>query len=99
MNKIETFIKQLCDDQIIVDKFTKGYCWHFAQILLSTFGGELYYDPIMNHFAARVNCKLYDANGMIKNESDYMPYKDYEEIEPIGAERLKHYCILKDFEG
>lgn len=45
--------------------FYHGYCYWFALILASRFGGEIWFNPSIIHFAAKIDEKLYDIYGEV----------------------------------
>ena len=58
------FIKKFSDfGNQVVECFTKGNCFWFAIILAMEFAGEIYYDPIVGHFATMVDGVMYDITG------------------------------------
>lgn len=62
--------------------FTQGCCYWFARILEERFqGAEIVYDAISNHFAARIDGRVYDITGEITHNalSPWEPWASYEE--------------------
>lgn len=81
--------------EVLEDIFTNGFCYWFAFILRSRFGGKIYYNQIMNHFAAMINECLYDITGIISSEG----FEDWEatkELDSLLSKRVIRDCILKE---
>lgn len=74
------------------DGFLNGKCYWFAKILETEFGGTLYYDDIMNHWATMIDGVLYDASGEISAKG-FMLWSEMEAFDKAHYERLKEYCI------
>lgn len=79
----------------IIDCFTCGNCYWFAQILEKRFGGTIVYYPIMNHFAFCKNECVYDITGQIEDKK-YYDWEWYKEFEPIESARIIKQCITKE---
>ena len=87
------FIKRFSDfGNQVVECFTKGNCFWFAMVLAMEFAGEIYYDPIVGHFATMINGVLYDITGVVKNTNDFV---SLEEIctDELLLLRLQRDCI------
>ena len=69
--------------------FMEGKCYWFAIILRERFVGELYYDPVWNHWACLINDVLYDVTGVVK-EGAFSPWPG------IFVEDTPHYQRLID---
>ena len=71
---IENFIQQFRQfGTDVVDCFSCGMCFHFAWILKARFGpgAETVYDPVINHFACRIDDRIYDISGDITDNAEY----------------------------
>lgn len=71
---IENFIQQFRQfGTDVVDCFSCGMCFHFAWILKARFGPgpEVVYDPVINHFACRIDDRIYDISGDITDNTEY----------------------------
>lgn len=72
---IEKFIsdfKKFDSGKEIVDCFSLGYCYWFSYILKGRFPkGEIYYDPVENHFIFKYNDCLYDISGNCTSNHSY----------------------------
>lgn len=107
--EIEKFIAPFRKPEVI-DTFTNGYCYYFAQILNIRFNSylwhpaEIYYNPVDCYFACLIGNKLWDINGVISD--DIIDYKTnihdnwyrwsyYIDSELLDAERVVKNCIIK----
>ena len=87
------FIKKFSDfGNQVVDCFTKGNCFWFAMVLAMEFAGEIYYDPIVGHFATMINGVMYDITGVVENTSDFISLEEICTDELLWA-RLQRDCI------
>lgn len=87
------FIKKFSDfGPQVVDCFTKGNCYWFARILAIEFMGTTYYDPIVGHFATKIDGVLYDITGVVENTSDFVSLEEIRKDELLWA-RLKRDCV------
>ena len=87
------FIKKFSDfGNQVVECFTKGNCFWFAMVLAMEFAGEIYYDPIVGHFATMINGVMYDITGVVENTSDFMSVEGIRKDELLWA-RLQRDCI------
>lgn len=87
----------------VVDCFTCGMCYHFVQILEARFGFYntcALYDPIVGHFALKIEDRIYDITGDITDqEHKWYRWSDYEKFDPLERRRIFHHCILKVPDG
>ena len=87
------FIKKFSDfGNQVVECFTKGNCFWFATVLAMEFAGEIYYDPIVGHFATMINGVMYDITGVVENTSDFVSLEEIRKDELLWA-RLQRDCI------
>ena len=87
------FIKKFSDfGNQVVECFTEGNCFWFAMVLAMEFAGEIYYDPIVGHFATMINGVLYDITGAVKNTDDFVSLEEIRKDKLLCA-RLKRDCI------
>lgn len=87
------FIKKFSDfGTQVVECFTEGNCFWFAMVLAIEFAGEIYYDPIVGHFATMIDGVLYDITGVVENTSDFISLKEIRKDELLWA-RLKRDCV------
>ncbi len=92
MNKVEQFI---CDmtrlfPEEIQSVFYRGYCYWFAFILAERFKGEIWFNPKIVHFAAKIDGQLYDVFGKV-----------YPGICPVTGEEdgsENHWCSWTTFQ-
>lgn len=75
------------------DHWTDGNCYWFAVILCVRFHGELWYDPIENHFIAKIGRKLYDHSGEYTPVEKAYSFKEYKELDPIEYRRILRDCV------
>lgn len=59
---IEDF-KKFEENNVLLNTFTKGYCYYFALILHSRFGGNILYYKKEGHFITKIGNFYYDING------------------------------------
>ena len=87
------FIKKFSDfGNQVVECFTKGNCFWFAMVLAMEFAGEIYYDPIVGHFATMINGVMYDITGVVENTSDFVSLEEIRKDELLWA-RLQRDCV------
>lgn len=56
-------------------------CYPFSKLLMSVFGGELYYDS--NHVITKIEGVFYDSKGIVTDTKGYLPK------EAFGEEHFK----------
>ena len=76
----------------VVECFTKGNCFWFATVLAREFAGEIYYDPIVGHFATMIDGVLYDITGAVENTGDFISLEEICTDELLWL-RLQRDCI------
>ena len=87
------FIKKFSDfGNQVVECFTEGNCFWFAMVLAIEFAGEIYYDPIVGHFATMIGGVMYDIAGVVKNTRDFISIEEIYEDELLWA-RLLRDCV------
>ena len=87
------FIKKFSDfGNQVVECFTKGNCFWFATVLAMEFAGEIYYDPIVGHFATMIDGVMYDITGAVENTSDFVSLEEVRKDELLWA-RLQRDCV------
>lgn len=107
--EIDKFIAPFRKPELI-NIFTNGYCYYFAQILSTRFNSflwhptDIYYNPIDCHFACLIGNKLWDINGAISDDiieyqtnkfGHWYKWKYYIDWEPLDSERVIENCIIK----
>lgn len=107
--EIDKFIAPFRKPELI-DIFTNGYCYYFAQILSTRFNSflwhptDIYYNPIDCHFACLIGNKLWDINGAISDDiieyqtnkfGHWYKWKYYIDWEPLDSKRVIENCIIK----
>ena len=87
------FIKKFSDfGNQVLECFTKGNCFWFAMVLAMEFTGEIYYDPIIGHFATMIDGVMYDIAGVVENTSDFVSLEEIRKDELLWA-RLQRDCV------
>lgn len=95
MTQIETFIALFEHDE----KYMNGLCYWFAYILQGRFpDGDIWYDPILNHFYFVFNSVAYDVRGKVNLPSNAIRWSEYEQYDPLHYQRIVKYCVLKEGE-
>ena len=86
----------------VIDTFTNGYCYWFAEILYCGFllnkntkECKIVYDPLINHFACQINGKIYDIRGDITMDLKYSweDWSEYELLNELETARIYRDCI------
>ena len=88
----------------VVECFTNGMCYYFTTILRARFGEyntQRLYDPKSNHFATKIDGRIYDATGDITDEPDHdwQDWMIYRRVDPSHALRIERDCITKVPDG
>ena len=84
-NEILRFINHFTQNgknQGVIDCFTKGCCYWFAEILKTRFAdfydehSEIYYDQIINHFGYydQYTGRIYDVTGDVTDEYNWINF-------------------------
>ena len=69
-----------------------GCCYWFAYILCGRFPeAQIMYDPVMNHFMAWYNGKLFDVTGDVTEQYKAIPWEDFDD--DLERERIVEQCI------
>ena len=84
--------------QEVIETFTKGCCYWFAQILCERFYDtdawnqdvEIVYDQLFGHFGCRIDGKVYDITGDVTNQYQWSRLSD---IDDMRFERIFRDCI------
>ena len=98
---ILNFIKQFQDfGPQVVNCFSNGMCYHFMCILRKRFGPFCttpVYDEVANHFATKIDGRIYDITGDITDDPQYkwerwttVQYRDW-----CHTERILRDCVDK----
>lgn len=95
MTEINQFINHfhsIAEDDNITDVFTCGCCYWFAHILCTRFKkAVMMYDPIINHFAARIDGRLYDITGDVTDKYTMIEWENFDD--DLEKQRIIDYCI------
>ena len=110
MNKVETFINDMkklfpAEMEMI---FYHGYCYWFAFILAEGFKGEIWFNPTIVHFAAKIGDSLYDIFGEVepgvnpftgvynRSNDDWYSWENYQTNHYDVVESIVDSCIKKE---
>lgn len=76
--------------------WVSGNCYYFSLILKSRFSsGEIYYNPIENHFVFKYGELYFDHTGMVFDDSlKLVKWKDYSSLDESDYYRIIKDCIL-----
>lgn len=80
--------------------FSNGMCYYFTLILRKRFDpfySTIMYDEIMNHFATRIDGRIYDITGDITDNPQYHweRWSTIKERDELHASRIQRDCIDK----
>lgn len=80
--------------------FSYGMCYWFAQILSQRFADqetEIVYDEIINHFAVKIDGRIYDITGEITHKTQYhwVNWEEFQLFDEALTKRLYRDCIYK----
>lgn len=82
----------------VITSFTTGNCYYFAVCLADRFNGEdpcIVYDPIANHWACKIEDKIYDITGELDNRFNFEDWYNF--VNSVNDElylnRLYEQCI------
>lgn len=93
MTNIEKFISLFDGDE----RYLNGLCYWFAHILDTRFpGGDIWYDPVMNHFYYVFDDVAYDVRGRVVLPNISIKWDDYYAYDALDYQRVVKYCILKE---
>src|SRR5574344_2191390 len=80
------FVKKFSDfGNQVVECFTKGNCFWFAMVLAMEFAWEIYYDPIVGHFATMIDGVMYDITGAVENTNNFISLEEIRKDELLWA--------------
>lgn len=84
----------------VVDCFSNGMCYHFMTILQKRFGPFCttpMYDDVMNHFATKIDDRIYDITGDVTDDPKYnwQPWQPWSYIRANEPERIYRDCADK----
>ena len=90
-------------DDILISKFTNGYCYYFALMLADAFGGRLMWARELNHIVwqdTRKNCHqyTYDISGVFTTYARLTPFEELMEDREGFRHRGKDHDIFYDIE-
>ena len=81
----------------VTDTFTRGYCYWFAHILHSRFpDSDIMYYAVGNHFACKIEDRIFDITGDITDKNLYFEYWDkYKNFDAEDYARVLRDCVYK----
>ena len=67
---VNAFLARFHESDNLDDVFTSGCCYWFALILHQRFpNSHIVYDPVLNHFATKIDGRVFDVTGDITDQS------------------------------
>lgn len=81
--------------------FLNGMCYYFTVILerrfAATRGIIIMYDQVMNHFATKIDNRIYDISGDVTDDAHFHwePWRKVQETDALLTERIIRDCIQK----
>lgn len=84
------------------EKFSNGQCFWFAFILYERFSvsypSEIVYNPVANHFATKIQSRIYDISGEIARagDADWVSWQEYIALDQAAAARIYRDCIFQE---
>ncbi len=95
--KVQTFIDSFKEKypREIEDTFYFGYCYWFAHILATRFKGEIWFNPFIVHFAAKIDTHLYDIYGIIEDVKGWVSWADFQLQYQEDVSEIVNTCIKK----
>ena len=103
--KVLKFIARFTNNnqkQEVIDTFSCGCCYWFADILWNRFALDddveectVLYDPVINHWACQIHGIVYDITGMIPIDAEYNweVWIDFMYQDELLTKRLYRDCI------
>lgn len=92
MSNILEFIK-IFDSPSNKILFTECACYWFSEILHQRFSNSvIVYNPHLVHFATKINGRVYDINGIVEDDEDYVEWERYSSYAD-DADMIIKYCI------
>ena len=97
MNKVLKFINDFVSfsPEILKNVFYNGYCYWFALILAERFKGEIWFNPTIVHFATKINNTLYDINGIVETNNDWISWEEFQWTRQEAVKSIVDSCIKK----
>jgi hypothetical protein len=97
---IETFIKKFNKyekNEVLLETFTQGFCYYFALILHDRYPEGIIYYNTDNHFALKMDDKIYDITGECQEKWKYRgkwySWNEYQSIESLESKGIIRDCI------
>lgn len=99
MNKVIQFIDDLKKISPAMFEYTfgMGYCYWLAVILADRFKGDIWFNPCIVHFAAKIDGKLYDIYGQIDDTTSpfWVSWEEFQYQHQEAVESIVNSCIKK----
>jgi hypothetical protein len=103
MNDVEQFISRFTfkgAKSEVIDTFTNGCCYWFAEILYLRFFAfysncAIVYDPLLNHWACAIGDRIYDITGDLTKNLKYswVDWEEHAKEDNLVTNRLYRDCI------
>lgn len=96
--QVESFIQTFKDKypEAIENTFLRGHCYWFAHILAARFKGDIWFNPNIVHFAAKISGNLYDVCGIIMSDAeDWVSWLDFQLQCREAVDDIVRTCIKK----
>jgi len=88
------FISRFATEQAVIDVFTQGCCYWFAEILRVRFRGDIVYDTVENHFACMIGDAAFDITGDVTDGHNWRPWLEVLWEDRARGDRIYRDCIL-----
>ncbi len=82
--------------EAIEDTFYNGHCYWFAHILAARFKGDIWFNPVDVHFAAKICNNLYDVYGLIKEDGNWVSWHRFQVECREAVDKVIATCIKKE---
>lgn len=84
--------------QEVIDTFSYGCCYWFAEILYERFFMEvdecyLMYDPVINHWACKIEDRIYDITGDVTFNYEWEYWESFKYEDELLTSHLFRDCI------
>lgn len=73
--------------------WTTGNCYYFAIILKARFSGELWYEPVENHFVCLIDNIFYDHDGEWKPTDNILRWSEFMLLDCLETSRIIRDCV------
>ena len=79
--------------------FKNGMCYWFAHILQTRFSDDapvIVYAPVDNHFGCMIENYVFDIEGDVTFQYEWVLWDAYQTIDPLHTARLYRDCVYKE---